>query len=232
MSCFCDGSTRHSFWENTATYWMTEIRRGMKTEEDLLRGLLQMQSPNVPPSHVRKCDLYLTPFSHRPRITAVKQIPACVTVNFISDMINKFRQANLILMQRLWRDSSNILPHASPPPMKFSLRSHGVGSTQTSFSEIASELTQCAWLIFSTPGTGKKMKCIKIFPIPGCKHYIRVSDPSRAGNCKYNTQDKQYLSWWWLRVFICECVFMWRLTWVPQRECQGTFFPHIEKWYW
>jgi len=123
---------------------MTEIRRGMKTEEDLLRGLLQMQSPNVPPSHMRKCDLYLTPFSHRPRITAVKQIPACVTVNFISDMINKFRQANLILMQRLWRDSSNILPHASPPPMKFSLRSHGVGSTQTSFSEIASELTQCA----------------------------------------------------------------------------------------
>lgn len=228
MSCFCDGSTGHSFWENTASYWMTEIRRGMKTEQDLLRRLLQMQSPNVPPSHMRKCDLYLTPFSHRPQVTAVKQIPACTTVNFISDMINKFREVNLILMQRLWRDSSNILLHASPPPMKFSLKSHGVGSTQTSFSEITSELTQCAWLIFSTHGTGKN-EMHKNFPYP-CKHYITVSDPSRAGNCKYNTQDKQYLSWWWLRVFICECVFMWRLTWVSQRECQVAFFPHIEKW--
>lgn len=131
MSCFCDESKGHSFWENTASYWMTEIRRGVKTEQDLLRGLLQMQRPNVLPSHMRKCDLYLTPsFSHWPRITAVKQTPTSTTVNFISDMINKFREVNLILMQRLWRDSSNILLHASPPPMKFSLRSHGVGSTQ------------------------------------------------------------------------------------------------------
>lgn len=110
---------------------MTEISRGVKTEMDLLRGLLQMQSPNIPQSHMRNRDLYSSPsFSHRPQITAVKQTPASTTVNFISDMINKFGEVNLILMQRLWRDSSNILLHASLPPMKFSLRSHGVGSTQ------------------------------------------------------------------------------------------------------
>lgn len=128
---FCDRSTGNSFWENTASYWMTEISRSVKTELNLLRELLQMQSPNVPQSHMRNSDLYLTPsFSHRPWITTVKQIPASTTVNFISDMINKFGEVNLILMQRLWRDSSNILLHASLPPMKFSLRSHGVGSTQ------------------------------------------------------------------------------------------------------
>ncbi len=162
-SCFCDGSTGNSFWENTASYWMTEISRGVKTDLDLLRGLLQMQSPNVPKSHMRNSDLYLTPsFSHRPRITAVKQTPACTPINFRTDMINKFGEVNLILMQRLWRDSSNILLHASPPPMKFSLRSHGVGSTQNIIlRNRLKELTQCAWLIFSTPGTGKKLNAYK-----------------------------------------------------------------------
>ncbi len=63
-----------------------------------------------------------------------------------------------------------------------------------------------------------------------CKHYITpVSDLSRAGNCKYNTQDKQYLSWWWLRVFIWVC-FHVALDLSFSKRTSGYFFsPHILK---
>ncbi len=154
-----------------------------------------MQSPNIPQSHMRNSDLYLTPFfSHQPRITAVKQTPASTTVNFISDMINKFGEVNLILMQRLWRDRSNILLHASPPPMKFSLRSHGVGSTQNIILRNSLRVDTICLTYFLAHLGLEKNEMHTNFAYP-CKHYITpVSDLSRAGNGKYNTQDKQYLS--------------------------------------
>lgn len=77
----------------------------------------------------------------------------------------------------------------------------------------------------------EKMKCIQISPIPAniILHQWVIWAGLETVNIIHRISN---ISWWWLRVFICECVFMWRLTWASRRMSGFLFFffsPHILK---